>query len=429
MAAFASNAITSITNLNRGVLSLEHTHQLQFHNNKWKYLHSSSADYSFTSPLCLTSTTNYWMMQHIMCSRLAMSNYRSTVSTTCCIANYAQSKSYQHRKYTASWRIHNKPSIGGEEKYPEVSSEEKSANTECNNKHRNSDSDDTSTSPLNQRAAYEILKQLSSPPNVLTMSRLLATPYLSYLLISHHHEKSLSDASATSSASTLAAVVEGGGDDNIQSTISEIALDSTTMTASTTTDTISTMATNVDPSTPAIALSLFLLMGFTDFLDGYIARTFPSTATVLGTYLDPFADKFFISVLSLTMWYTNSLPGMLVGLWIARDVGIVGSVYWLVRKETVRKRNDDASTANNNHNVAVMDPTSTPLKVQASNLSKVNTTLQIGLIAMGIAGELPSVDIPPEVMTSLIWITAGTTIGSSLGYLDGSALKKSGNKQ
>ena len=141
------------------------------------------------------------------------------------------------------------------------------------------------------------------------------------------------------------------------------------------------------------------------------------------------ADKFFISVLSLTMWYISSLPGMLVGLWIARDVGIVGSVYWLVRKETLRKRNDDASTANNNHNIAVMDPTSTPLKVQASLLSKVNTTLQIALIAMGIAGELPSVDIPPEVMTSLIWITAGTTIGSSLGYLDGSALKKSGNKQ
>ena len=404
--------------------SLEHTHQLQFHNNGSKHLHSSSADCTPMSSLCLTR--KYWMMQQMMCGR------RPTVTVNApYIANYAQSKSYHHRKYTNSCRIHNKPSIGGEKtdniKHPDVSSEEKYEDAICNNKHRNSDSDDTIASPLNQRAAHEILKQLSSPPNVLTMSRLLATPYLSYLLISHHHEKSLSDASATP-ASTLA-VVEGGGDNNnIQSTISEIVLDSSTITATTTTDTISTMATNVDPSTPAIALSLFLLMGFTDFLDGYVARTFPSTATVLGTYLDPFADKFFISILSLTMWYTNSLPGMLVGLWIARDVGIVGSVYWLVRMETVRKRDDDVSTANNNNNIAVMDPTSTPLKVQASFLSKVNTTLQIGLIALCIAGELPSVDIPPEFMTSLIWITAGTTIGSSLGYLDGSALKKSGNK-
>jgi len=68
------------------------------------------------------------------------------------------------------------------------------------------------------------------------------------------------------------------------------------------------------------------------------------------------------------------------------------------------------------------------LKVQASFTSKVNTTLQIGLIALGIAGEVPSIEIPPLLMTSLIWITAGTTIGSSLGYLDGSAMKNTGKK-
>jgi cardiolipin synthase len=192
-------------------------------------------------------------------------------------------------------------------------------------------------------------------------------------------------------------------------------------------DATTTIMTHLDQiSTPAIALSLFLVMGFTDFLDGYIARTYPSTATVLGTYLDPFADKFFISILSLTLWYTGSLPGMLVGLWVARDLGIVGSVYWLVRRETVRKQN--SGDQNGHHHVAIMDPQITPLKVQASFTSKVNTTLQIGLIAMGIAGEVPSMNIPPELMSSLIWITAGTTIISSIGYLDGSALKNSGNR-
>lgn len=127
------------------------------------------------------------------------------------------------------------------------------------------------------------------------------------------------------------------------------------------------------------------------------------------------------------MWYTGSLPGLLVGLWVARDVGIVGSVYWLVKRETVRKRESKDSDTTSNQ-IAVMDPVNTPLKVQASFLSKVNTTLQIGLIALCIAGEVPAVDIPHELMTPMIWITAGTTIGSSLGYLDGSALKKSGNK-
>ncbi|KAL7542596.1 hypothetical protein ACHAXR_012236 [Thalassiosira sp. AJA248-18] len=275
--------------------------------------------------------------------------------------------------YTKSCTWTKKPSAdrreGGSLSHPDNDEED----TE---KKRNNHS--SGASPINQRATNAILLQLSSPPNILTLSRILATPYLSYLLISHHDK-------------SLAA------------------------------DTLSTISTNLDQSsTPAFALSLFLFMGFTDYLDGFVARTFPSTATVLGTYLDPLADKIFISVLSLTLWYTGSLPGMLVGLWVARDVGIMGSVYWLVRQETARKRSKES--------IAVMDPQNTPLKVQASFMSKVNTSLQIGLIALGIAGEVPCIDIPPDLMTTLIWITAGTTIGSSLGYVDGSALKKSGNK-
>ncbi len=268
------------------------------------------------------------------------------------------------------------------------------------------------TSPLNQRATNAILSQLSSPPNLLTLSRIIATPYLSHMLISHHHK----------SEATASAIL--GGDTSGATLSNSLPAGSAALDAMTTTTSLLDQI-----STPAIALSLFLLMGFTDFLDGYIARTYPSTATVLGTYLDPFADKFFISIMSLTLWYTGSLPGMLVGLWIARDVGIVGSVYWLVKRETVRKqnrRNEDGHVSDSN--IAVMDPKNTPLKVQASFSSKVNTTFQIGLIALGIAGEVPSLDIPPELMTSLIWVTAGTTIISSVGYLDGTALKRSGNR-
>jgi len=273
-----------------------------------------------------------------------------------------------------------------------------------NNSFSDGNNNNTTTSPLNWSALNSILSQLSSPPNILTMSRILATPYLSYLLISHHHNKnSLIESSATSAVDT--------------GTILSSTIDTSIITETTI-------------STPTMALSLFLLMGFTDFLDGHIARTFPSTSTVLGTYLDPLADKFFISVISCTMWYVDILPGALVGLWIVRDVGIVGSVYWLVQKETVRMRDSDTtSESNNNHQqqFAVMDPTNTPLKVRASMLSKINTTLQIGLIALGIASEVPFINISPDLMTTLIWTTAGTTISSSLGYLDGSALKKSGN--
>lgn len=253
------------------------------------------------------------------------------------------------------------------------------------------------TSALNQRAAGAILTQLTSIPNLLTLSRIAATPYLSYLLITHHHTKQASND-----------VVAAGIND----------------TSSATTTAAETIVTNMDPSSvPLYALSLFLLMGATDFLDGFIARKFPSTSTVLGTYLDPFADKVFISSLSLTLWYTETLPGALVGLWVARDVGIVFSVYYLVKQETLKKLGSGNTT-----NYAVMDPQNTPLKVQASLLSKINTSLQIGLIALGIAGEVPAVEIDADLMSFLCWVTAGTTIGSTIGYFGGSAFRKSGNK-
>jgi cardiolipin synthase len=269
------------------------------------------------------------------------------------------------------------------------------------------------TRPLNHQATMAILSQLSSPPNLLTLSRILVTPYLSYILISNNRKSDITTYTPTTATE---------GDTLASAASSPISSEIINSTIDFSADAATSIFTNVDQLSPEIALILFLAMGFTDFLDGYIARAFPSTATVLGTYLDPFADKFFISIMSMTLWYIGSLPGLLVGLWIARDVGIVGSVYWLVRKETIKRQ------GSKRNNAAVMDPQNTPLKVQASFTSKVNTTLQIGLIALGIAGEIPYIEIHPMLMTSLIWITAGTTIGSSLGYLDGSAMKNTGNK-
>jgi cardiolipin synthase len=140
-------------------------------------------------------------------------------------------------------------------------------------------------------------------------------------------------------------------------------------------------------------------MGFTDFLDGFIARNF-NYATVLGTYLDPFADKVFISIMSLTLWYIGALPGVLVGLWVVRDVGMFSTAYWMVRSKTLERSKINGDS--DGKPVTIMDPTKTPLKVEANFLSKVNTTLQIGLIALGIAGEVPSIEIPSE-FTTILW--------------------------
>ena len=248
----------------------------------------------------------------------------------------------------------------------------------------------TTTAPMNHRAAGAIMKQITSIPNILTLSRIAATPYLSYLLITHHQTKQTRDEIIVTTATSA-----------------------------------ETIATNIDlSSAPIYALSLFLVMGFTDFLDGYIARKYPSTSTVLGTYLDPFADKVFISVLSMTLWYTETLPGTLVSLWVARDIGMVFGAYYLVKQETLKRIDSDGTES-----VAVMDPKNTPIKVEASLLSKINTALQIGLIALGIAGEVPGVNIDTDFMASLCWMTCGTTVGSTIGYLGGTAFRKSGSNQ
>lgn len=246
-------------------------------------------------------------------------------------------------------------------------------------KRRHTVSSEVVSSAMDKRAFAAILSQMKSPPNMLTLSRIIATPYLSYILLSSHYSERSTEVSSVSSS------VDGA------------------------------------ISSPALALSLFLMMGFTDWLDGYVARKYPSTATVLGTYLDPIADKLFVGVTSVTLWYTSVLPGPLVLLWVGRDIAMVGSVYWLVAQKNAE--NGNAKKA------AVMDPLRTPLQLQASMLSKVNTTLQIGLIALGIGSQVPSIVLPPELMTSLVWVTAGTTVGSAIGYLDGSALKKSGNRK
>ncbi|VDK31452.1 unnamed protein product [Taenia asiatica] len=57
------------------------------------------------------------------------------------------------------------------------------------------------------------------------------------------------------------------------------------------------------------AAMLAAVMGLTDAADGYIARRFPSQQSVAGSYLDPLADKLFISSLSVALAYSNLLPG------------------------------------------------------------------------------------------------------------------------
>lgn len=59
------------------------------------------------------------------------------------------------------------------------------------------------------------------------------------------------------------------------------------------------------------SLSLFAVAGLTDLLDGYIARNYPNQKSVLGSVLDPLADKFLVASLFLSLTSVHSIPGEL----------------------------------------------------------------------------------------------------------------------
>jgi len=70
------------------------------------------------------------------------------------------------------------------------------------------------------------------------------------------------------------------------------------------------------------ALALFWLAGFSDGVDGYLAKRF-NWHTRLGALLDPLADKLLVSGTFITLAYTQHIPVWLATVVILRDVIIV----------------------------------------------------------------------------------------------------------
>lgn len=99
------------------------------------------------------------------------------------------------------------------------------------------------------------------------------------------------------------------------------------------------------------ALALFLLAGFSDGLDGYLAKRF-DWHTRLGALLDPVADKLLVAGLFITLAYTQDIPVWLAAVVILRDVVIVAGA--MVYNFFVR-----------------------PVQGEPTRVSKLNTSLQL----------------------------------------------------
>lgn len=72
------------------------------------------------------------------------------------------------------------------------------------------------------------------------------------------------------------------------------------------------------------ALVLFVAAGFSDGLDGLLARTLHQQ-TVLGQYLDPIADKLLLSTIFLVLSILRKIPWKFTVVVFSRDISILAA--------------------------------------------------------------------------------------------------------
>ncbi len=81
----------------------------------------------------------------------------------------------------------------------------------------------------------------------------------------------------------------------------------------------------VGPRADWIAVVVLALAGFTDWLDGFLARAWRQTSRI-GQLLDPIADRLYILAVVVGLAVRDLVPWWLVALLVARDVVIASLV-------------------------------------------------------------------------------------------------------
>jgi cardiolipin synthase (CMP-forming) len=84
------------------------------------------------------------------------------------------------------------------------------------------------------------------------------------------------------------------------------------------------------------AIILLFAAGFTDVIDGYLARHF-KISTNAGAYFDPVADKILLSVIYISLGAAAALPWWMVGVVFGRDLLILGMVGYGMQFTSIRK--------------------------------------------------------------------------------------------
>ena len=152
------------------------------------------------------------------------------------------------------------------------------------------------------------------------------------------------------------------------------------------------------------AVGLFAYAGVTDLLDGWIARRW-NQKTVVGTVIDPMADKILMTILTVCLAVKGSLPVMgsvdivagfakltVLLVWVAtvilgRDVGLaISAIYYrwisLPPPKTFARYWDFSLPS---------------AEVRPTTISKYNTFLQLALIGVTTAAPIIPMDLGPSL--------------------------------
>ena len=165
-----------------------------------------------------------------------------------------------------------------------------------------------------------IWTQLQSPPNLITLTRIASTPLLAYWIVEGEYQ---------------------------------------------------------------LAMYGVVIASISDSADGYLAKHY-NMATVVGSYLDPIADKVLVNVLGISLWYSGVLPTPLVALWASKDALLLsGTAYNIYQRH---KSINFFSTAASEKTLVV-----TP-----TFLGKASTFFQFTTLALGIS--TPVMGLAPWIL-------------------------------
>ncbi|KAG8925289.1 hypothetical protein FRC02_009784 [Tulasnella sp. 418] len=154
-----------------------------------------------------------------------------------------------------------------------------------------------------------------------------------------------------------------------------------------------------------LATGLVIYAGFTDWLDGFLARSY-NMRSVMGTILDPAADKALMTTLTISLAVKGLLPIPLAVIILGRDVLLSLSAFWyryisLPPPKTFMRYWDFSIPS---------------AEVRPTMISKVNTVLQLLLMTATVFDQVIPYDFG-IYLEALQWIVGGTTIWSGLSYV------------